>query len=203
MAQIRDIRLDMGQLQDQQAFADVQFTVEFSESELRRNMQYGLYAGLFFSDERSINAELDNNGAYQTYLMPMNPPMGAFSGLGNTGLGANWGLNHGNPNPEFGAYFGGQPGGYNSHYPNGSMNEPSRDTGFVCWIARENLQPAGTRTHHVERRVTFDFTRMPQRDANYRALVWALPEITEGYATSQPMRANGNMMQSFQTQRMS
>jgi hypothetical protein len=175
MAQVREIHLEMGQLADQQAFAEVQFSVEFSESELKRNMQYALYVGLFFADERAANTEFENNGAYQTYLMPSMPPMGSF--------GTQDGLSNGYPGqPQFGQGFQGNP---------------NASTGLVSWICRETLQPAGTRTHHVDRRTTFDFTRMPSRGSNYRAMVWVVPEITEGQSYSQPQRLGAGMVRNY------
>lgn len=192
MALIRDIRLDMGQLQDQQAYADVQFSVEFSERELQRNLQYGLYAGLFTGDDRSINTEFENNGAYQTYLM---------SGYMPFSMGQDWGMPGFTSNGQaFGMPNSGQMGAFSNpnHTAPGAWMSPEGATGFVCWIAREALQPAGTRTHHVERRVTFDFARMPYRGAAYRALVWALPEITQGQASSYPQRAGGQFYRPFQ-----
>ncbi|MDX2063143.1 MAG: hypothetical protein SFY70_08790 [Bacteroidia bacterium] len=188
MAQVRDIQLEMGQLQDQQAYADLRFTVEFSDAELRRNLQYGLYAGLFYHDSRSLNAEFESNGAYQTYMMPATPPFGfgqvAYS---NPGM-----------EPAFTPASGMGMGFMGPQGPAGW--QPQDASGFICWICREALQPAGTRTHHIERRVAFDFTRMPQRNADYRGMVWALPEITEGQAFSRPSGLGMNSFQRFQTQ---
>lgn len=178
MAQIRDIRLEMGQQTDLQGYAEVRFSVEFSESELRRNMHYGLFVGLFYNDGRAFSTDLETNGAFQTYLMPNYPPVGNDGGLRNGGMGGynNW---------QGGAQFGiGQSQPFDqatAEYQNG----------LVSWIARETLPPAGTRTHHIERRTTFDIQRLPNPNGDYRALVWVVPEISQGQSYSNPVFANG------------
>lgn len=204
MAQIRDIQLDMGQLQDQQAYADVQFSIEFSENELRRNLQYGLYAGLFYNDGRFLNTDFENNGAYQTYMMPAYPTTQGFGfggpspyGYGQFGGGMQ-GAMFGSAtagNGQFGGGFGSSPMGTGTYGPNEAA-------GFVCWICKEAIQPMGNRTHHIERRVSFDFARMPQSNTDYRALVWALPEISEGQAFSRPVSQAGANPQPYRMQPM-
>jgi len=159
MAQIRDIRLDMGVRPDQQAVAEVRFSIEFSETELRRNMQYGMYVGLFVNDERAQHAELEQNGAYQVFRMPTMPPFGADG-------------------PE---QFGHPHGGQSQWRPYGA-------SGLVCWIARENLHPGQLQTHHIARKSTFDLNRRPMHQNGFRAYVWVVPEITQGQAFSKPVR---------------
>lgn len=182
MAQTRDIRLEMGWQTDQLAYAEVRFSVEFSEAELRRNMNYGLYVGLFYHDERMYHAEMEQNGAYQTLLMPTYP----------------YGM-------DAGAYGGNMPG---QPWQNGNgSNEAAahsdgwqqRASGLVSWICREQLQPGTTQTHHINRRTTFDLGRMPRQQAEYRALVWAVPEISTGQGWSRPQRGHQpGFVQGFQ-----
>jgi hypothetical protein len=163
MAQIRDIQLEMGMQPDQQTFADVRFSVEFSEAEMRRNMQYGLYVGLFRNDERAYQAEFETNGAYQTFMMPAHP--GVFMGNGQAA------------DAQFGMHFGNQDSG-----------QRNAQSGLVCWIARESLMPSQTQTHHITRKTTFDLNRFPKSYNGFRAMVWVVPEIAQGQGWSKPQR---------------
>ncbi len=74
MAQIHNIQLQVGLDGQNQGRARVSFMVEFSEAEQNRNLQYGLYIGLFDADYQRYDQQFEHNGAYQTVFMPATPP---------------------------------------------------------------------------------------------------------------------------------
>jgi hypothetical protein len=73
MAQVRQTQLSMGQDQENNYYASVRCEVEFSPAELNRNIQYGLYIGLYTSEDAFFEQH-PNNTAFQTFFMPPTPP---------------------------------------------------------------------------------------------------------------------------------
>lgn len=67
MAQVRDVRLQLGINQEFQQLAEVSFSVEFSQAEVNQNINFGLYVALLQYDPRVLQQYRHSaqNGAFE------------------------------------------------------------------------------------------------------------------------------------------
>lgn len=164
MAQIRDIHLQFYREpgREQQWYAQVDFSAEFSRQELQRSQAYGLYVGLFVSEDSPFFQHFAaGQPEYQTWWMPQAPPSGQMLQTGFSG---------------------------NSH----PMNQTMRGlTMWICreHFQPNQLQThhIRRRAHFDQQRL---HSQAPFTD--FRAFVWMMPEIYQGQAQSPVMANPGN-----------
>lgn len=61
---------------------------------------------------------------------------------------------------------------------------------FVTWIAQESIRPNGHNSLLLTRRKEFNVGNQESGNEEYKAMVWAIPEIFEGKAWSNTLSIN-------------
>ena len=65
---------------------------------------------------------------------------------------------------------------------------PDKKDDFVQLLSSEVIRPSGSSTRFLERSVDFDVGEQEKGKEEYEAVVWVVPEVTEGIAWSNRVR---------------
>lgn len=139
MANVSNVRLAMGRVNSTMEFAEVTFTIRFSNQEVKENLAFGLFIPLFEIDDQLDTYHWEANGAFN--------------------VSVNW-------------------------------RSIGNQDDFITWITSEVIHPNGNNTLVLTRRKDFNVGNQESGNEEYKALVWAVPEIVEGKAWSNTLSIN-------------